>query len=252
MEAHRNIQMAKETCAKCNTTIMGVGVDAGGGTWYHDRCFTCGKCGKVIDNSADGFQRSLGTNYHPACFRAATSTNCPKCNRAIEGGKVVAAEGVKYHKECFVCSTAGCRVPMSNGYMVHTDGKPYCAKCADNFSTTTTVQTGELVRGIRVNPRTGERTTVQTNTNPTIDIHSPAYTTSTTKTVAVSRPMITGPLVTPSSSTVATAHAPGRTAVTAGGGATPAAPGASFCPSCGARAGQGKFCSQCGQQIRPN
>ena len=56
----------------------------------------------------------------------ASADKCAKCKEPLVG-TFVTADGVKYHKDCFTCTT--CSSTLEAGYVLK-GGLPYCGTCA--------------------------------------------------------------------------------------------------------------------------
>lgn len=145
-----NIQKGKLFCANCGKIIGGLSdaVSFGGST-FHKECFTCNKCGKAVADS--GFKERDGEIFCASCAGGAVGGGfCGNCGQKLSGA-FVNAMGQKWHKDCFVC--ASCKGSLAGGY-AEKDGAPYCGKCIQRATpTTTTTITGKKYAGFTVDPR---------------------------------------------------------------------------------------------------
>jgi len=125
MKAHKRIALGKEICPGCSTVIEGEGVEFDK-KFYHPFCLLCNDCSDPLEPD-EGVMKYQGALLHPKCYRARLVRQCEKCHKDIVS-KFVVAEGKKYHKECFICSTPNCKGDMAQ--FAIRDGKPWCADCA--------------------------------------------------------------------------------------------------------------------------
>ncbi|KAI8805398.1 paxillin [Cladochytrium replicatum] len=109
------------------------------GRAYHEDCFRCRDCRKLLTGLAGGFFEHEGQAYceeHYYLRRDTSASVCPTCKKPVVG-RVINALGRRYHADHFVCTF--CKKSLiSNGekgpgittsQFKEQQGKPYCNPC---------------------------------------------------------------------------------------------------------------------------
>ena len=73
-------------CDRCLEVVSAGGTQLPNGLLFHDQCFTCDECGRLITGKFVSENRKC---YHPECRIVVATSNkgliCKKCNKAITG-----------------------------------------------------------------------------------------------------------------------------------------------------------------------
>lgn len=122
--------MDKRVCRGCNQKIAeGILAVFVGQTWYHNECFKCNTCCKIIQDDGNFRSKALFCQeeyYHVNCFK------CSKCCKIIQGnGKVSVFNEKYYHVDCLTCIK--CCKPINEEWMAIVEENVFhkeCNKCS--------------------------------------------------------------------------------------------------------------------------
>jgi len=106
-----------------------VAVDAKGRR-YHQACFTCCVCEKVLTAAYHAVAGGDGDSdliYCAEDYRARSAPACATCGKPIAGSGAQDHTGAKHHIECFVCKRCG--KPIVGAYALDPDGDRCCGSC---------------------------------------------------------------------------------------------------------------------------
>lgn len=90
---------------------------------FHKECFKCHGCDSPITDEL--FVRVDGVLYHKRCEPLNRIDGCRKCGKPLTT-QVVKTQGIRYHKECFVCD--GCKKPFDSTFLEF-QGRNYHDEC---------------------------------------------------------------------------------------------------------------------------
>ncbi|KAJ6236192.1 lim domain-containing protein a-related [Anaeramoeba flamelloides] len=124
-------------CKKCSKPITG-DIMAVDGWDYHERCFKCQTCNKMLKNIEffkDGIYyycaRCLEKKQKPKTVTSVRTSNLPKCHKCFKPitGDIMAVDGWDYHERCFKCQT--CNKMLKNIEFFKDGIYYYCARCLE-------------------------------------------------------------------------------------------------------------------------
>ncbi|KAJ3450569.1 lim domain family [Anaeramoeba flamelloides] len=148
-------------CRKCFKPITGdiMNVD---GKDYHEYCFKCTKCQKMLKNQE--FFKEGSLYYCARCLNSKqqvtsiNTRNLPKCKKCFKPitGDIMSVDGYDYHEHCFKCEK--CSTKLKSKEFFDHNGSYYCKRCLDKVTQTRTYSSSSRQR-----PTT--QTTTTTNRN---------------------------------------------------------------------------------------
>jgi len=98
--------------------------------WFHENCFTCDHCSKVLDN--DNFIVEEGKKLHAECCLRRELSDADYfcvCGQLLMGD-CVAAENKHFHRQCFKCTDCSNVLNATHGYLAFGDGEVLlCPSC---------------------------------------------------------------------------------------------------------------------------
>eukprot|EP01004_Peranema_trichophorum_P005648 NODE_449_length_2737_cov_35.862280_g384_i0.p1 GENE.NODE_449_length_2737_cov_35.862280_g384_i0~~NODE_449_length_2737_cov_35.862280_g384_i0.p1 ORF type:complete len:743 (-),score=170.17 NODE_449_length_2737_cov_35.862280_g384_i0:507-2552(-) len=126
--------IAAQTCYYCHFSILSSQsiIEISGKT-YHQQCFLCTQCEKVID---DDYVTIKDKHYHRQCATQAVGRLCCGCHQKFSTAGV-SALGAIWHKECFRCSKCSKVIDVQEEEFYEDRGKAYHFECLPRtFSST--------------------------------------------------------------------------------------------------------------------
>jgi len=127
-----------ENCARCGKQIdeESLKVD---GMRLHKKCFICAHCGRELGTryvTRDGRYFCAPSGNGPQCFSAGLEKPCSVCGKPLAGKKVVVTDdGMKYHRECFVCGICKSMLLSTDYYVAELSTGPTlcCQDCCETL-----------------------------------------------------------------------------------------------------------------------
>jgi hypothetical protein len=98
---------------------------------YHEDCFRCGQCDKVMTDSK--FHTNNSKPCCNQCYDQIFAPNCSKCLEKISVGKSIIYDKKSFHPDCFRCGE--CDKVMNDSKFHTANSKPCCAQCYDQYFT---------------------------------------------------------------------------------------------------------------------
>jgi len=113
-------------CGVCSSPVFGQTVKAEGKE-FHPACFVCTGCKKPLGGGK--YFNKDGTRNCVDCNGSADGNSgpCPVCGEKLTGANYIAAEGKKYHSQCFPCDVCG--DSLGNQQYMKAGGKNMCEPC---------------------------------------------------------------------------------------------------------------------------
>lgn len=111
-------------CVHCHQSIIdGKSIEFHGNK-YHQLCFVCCFCKKLIDD-----ERVHSIQSKPCCqicYRTNILPKCVKCSQPIEDQQIIYRDN-RYHQQCFTCSL--CQQTIQQKQFPTQNGNPFCSNC---------------------------------------------------------------------------------------------------------------------------
>lgn len=137
--------VSRGICATCTKPILGEVIQAMGKT-FHPEHFICGGCQTPLGTR--NFFDSNGLPFCETCYQLSFCPRCASCNEPILN-QCVAALGLKWHVEHFVCNS--CSKPFPGGNFFEKESRPYCEECFLGSFAPKCAVCNQLIKGDCVN-----------------------------------------------------------------------------------------------------
>ncbi|KNC52095.1 uncharacterized protein AMSG_00923 [Thecamonas trahens ATCC 50062] len=105
------------------------------GKSFHNRCFVCSQCRRVLGSST--FVEKDGAVFCTECKNPSATHQglCAGCDLPLGSGRILTACGSKYHPHCLVCARCRGPLPSLTSFIIF-DNKPLCGEaCAIALAT---------------------------------------------------------------------------------------------------------------------
>jgi len=124
--------MSGPRCFRCGSNITAgqTFLNALGHPW-HDRCFTCKKCDKLLGTG--DFYNLNSEPYCNECHSTHDVPICADCQQPLRrGSDFLRFDGVSYHVHCFTCNN--CNRELNTNDFFRNNGKRYCGSCSNRLT----------------------------------------------------------------------------------------------------------------------
>jgi len=154
--------MFLKKCSKCNRSIDNSYFDDRKGGIYHEDCFRCTSCNKVLGDaffwkddkiqcqSCGATKVTVPTNSGHLNFGGA---KCLKCSKHFENGaRVLNIEGKQYHESCFTCFVCGSTIGTGSYTIAPNEYDRFCCtNCAESGKADKCAKCGQVLLGTKIN-----------------------------------------------------------------------------------------------------